>query len=109
MDSAAVPPIPPVDIPGHVEPKAPTVTRWQRFVTTVWDADFYIKSPEERLLVHKLDCMILTVICESSSITCNGTLLTDRLWLVDEVPRSGQSRQCICERYEGGLEDPWQW
>lgn len=39
-------------------------TRWTKFVSLVWDSDYYIKSPAERRLVFKLDCMILSVVCE---------------------------------------------
>ncbi|EIW67156.1 hypothetical protein TREMEDRAFT_64396 [Tremella mesenterica DSM 1558] len=32
---------------------------WQKFVSFIWDADFYDKSDAERRLVFKLDCFLL--------------------------------------------------
>jgi hypothetical protein len=86
MDNAAVTPLPAIDNPDHVQAKQ-AATRWQRFVTTVWDSDYYVKSPQERRLVHKLDCMILTVVCEYiSCMLCMHEADGNRLWLVNEVP-----------------------
>ncbi|WVW79478.1 hypothetical protein I302_101447 [Kwoniella bestiolae CBS 10118] len=36
--------------------------KWQRFVSWIWDADYYDKSPAERKLVFKLDCFLLTAL-----------------------------------------------
>ncbi|KAI5475110.1 hypothetical protein MNV49_001935 [Pseudohyphozyma bogoriensis] len=32
------------------------------FISYIWDTDYYLKSPEERRLVQKLDIMILTIV-----------------------------------------------
>ena len=37
---------------------------WPKVVSWVWDSDFYAKSPAERRLVFKMDCTILTIMCE---------------------------------------------
>ncbi|KAL1413829.1 hypothetical protein Q8F55_001613 [Vanrija albida] len=38
-------------------------TRWQKFVSTVWDPDYYLKSEAERRLVRKLDTYMLSALC----------------------------------------------
>ncbi|WWD19978.1 hypothetical protein CI109_104451 [Kwoniella shandongensis] len=43
----------------HVEPARSSKGRWQKFVSWIWDADFYEKSDAERALVFKLDCFML--------------------------------------------------
>ncbi|WWD03818.1 hypothetical protein V865_001874 [Kwoniella europaea PYCC6329] len=34
--------------------------KWQKFVSFIWDSDYYEKSDAERKLVFKLDCFMLT-------------------------------------------------
>ncbi|WRT69917.1 uncharacterized protein IL334_006908 [Kwoniella shivajii] len=34
--------------------------RWQKFVSFIWDSDYYEKSDAERMLVFKLDCFMLS-------------------------------------------------
>jgi hypothetical protein len=60
-------------------------TRWTKFVSLVWDSDYYLKSPTERRLVFKLDCMILSVVCELTSRSDRSSL-TCRFGLVHEGP-----------------------
>nr|XP_019047089.1 hypothetical protein I302_03696 [Kwoniella bestiolae CBS 10118]OCF26019.1 hypothetical protein I302_03696 [Kwoniella bestiolae CBS 10118] len=36
---------------------------WQKFVSWIWDPDYYEKSDAERKLVFKLDCALLSLLC----------------------------------------------
>ncbi|KAK6903657.1 hypothetical protein I203_107162 [Kwoniella mangroviensis CBS 8507] len=36
---------------------------WQKFVSWIWDPDYYEKSNAERKLVFKLDCALLSLLC----------------------------------------------
>ncbi|RXK37937.1 hypothetical protein M231_04826 [Tremella mesenterica] len=47
---------------GGAKPDLETKSKkglWQKFVSFIWDADFYDKSDAERRLVFKLDCFLL--------------------------------------------------
>ncbi|WOO78298.1 Pantothenate transporter liz1 [Vanrija pseudolonga] len=44
-------------------PPSRAATRKERFVSFIWDSDYYTKSEAERWLVFKLDCVILPVVC----------------------------------------------
>ncbi|ORY32895.1 pantothenate transporter liz1 [Naematelia encephala] len=53
-----------VDATPSSTPEAKKSTKgwWQKFVSVVWDPDYYEKSDAERKLVSKIDCGILTCV-----------------------------------------------
>ncbi|GFZ49387.1 hypothetical protein JCM24511_07507 [Saitozyma sp. JCM 24511] len=46
-----------------VAARTSTKGKWQKFVSLIWDSDYYEKSDAERKLVFKLDCALLTCLC----------------------------------------------
>ncbi|KAK8861756.1 hypothetical protein IAR55_002579 [Kwoniella newhampshirensis] len=45
-----------------IAPRHTTRGPWQKFVSYIWDADYYDKSDAERKLVFKLDCFMLAAL-----------------------------------------------
>nr|XP_019010629.1 uncharacterized protein I206_05103 [Kwoniella pini CBS 10737]OCF49410.1 hypothetical protein I206_05103 [Kwoniella pini CBS 10737] len=48
------------DRQSYVGKPASKKGKWQKFVSFIWDSDYYEKSDAERNLVFKLDCFMLT-------------------------------------------------
>ena len=46
-----------------VIPEEHKKTLWTGFLSFIWDSDSYLKSKEERRLLYKLDCAMLTCLC----------------------------------------------
>jgi hypothetical protein len=46
-----------------VIPEERKKTLWTGFLSFVWDSDTHLKSKEERRLLYKLDCAMLTCLC----------------------------------------------
>jgi hypothetical protein len=93
---------------GETTATTATKTLWTGFLSFIWDSDSHLKSPEERRLLFKLDCAMLSCLClggyqlehrrvmsrrEGELIEC---WLTDRVLL--QVPRPKQHRERLCVR-----------
>lgn len=48
------------DVEGQSQKKK---TLWTGFLSFIWDSDSHLKSPEERRLLFKLDCAMLSCLC----------------------------------------------
>ena len=53
------------ELPGTDVPDRPPQkkTPWTAFLSFIWDSDSHLKSPEERRLLFKLDCAMLSCLC----------------------------------------------
>jgi len=48
---------------GETTATTATKTLWTGFLSFIWDSDSHLKSPEERRLLFKLDCAMLSCLC----------------------------------------------
>jgi ACS family pantothenate transporter-like MFS transporter len=48
---------------AYVPPEERKKTIWTSFLSFIWDNDTHLKSPEERKLLFKLDCVMLPCLC----------------------------------------------
>lgn len=96
-------------VPAPSAPSAVEYTRWQRFVSAVWDPDYYLKSEAERRLVRKLDTYMLSALCFGWLMKyIDQTNLTNAYVVSEADWRGVEASLTVVVGNEGGSQDVWQ-